>query len=72
MHSNRVPDRTALLTRPLTISKAQVCLDPTAMMAGFGTGIPPIYQLHRATILLRLVEQLTLDLEETGITHGLG
>src|SRR5690348_7859167 len=64
-------DRSALLTYPCTISKCQVFLDPSTMMAGFGAGIPAIYQLHIPTILLSFVEQLPLYLEETGITHRL-
>src|SRR6266702_6619144 len=40
-------------------------------MAGLRRGEPTIHQLHIATVLLSLVEQLTLDLKETGIAHCL-
>ena len=44
---------------------------PATTGTGFARCVPPIHQLHIATVLLSLVEQLTLDLKETGIAHCL-
>ncbi len=57
----------ALLTLPLSVSKRQIFLDPPTLMAGLRAGIPAIDQLHVPAILFGFVEQLPLDLEETGI-----
>jgi hypothetical protein len=57
----------ALFTHKDPIGQRQVTLDPATGMTGLGTGIPAIHQLHVAAVLFGLIEQLPLDLEETGI-----
>ena len=44
---------------------------PATTGTGFARCVPPIHQLHRTTVLLSLVEHLTLDLKETGIADRL-
>lgn len=59
-----------MLTIPFPIREPQVFFHPTAVMAGFGTGEPAVYQLDIAAMLLGFVEQLPFHLEETGITDS--